>query len=305
MISILIPVYNREVGALVASLHAQLQAVTITGEIIVMDDGSENESTKNANRGLPGLFNTLLYIELPVNTGRNLIRHELAAAARFDLFIFLDADSSFPDTAWLKRYLNAAAGNAVIMGGRSYKPETPGAASSLHFHYGQQREQLGASRRNKHPYRSFMACNFLVSRNQFAQLITDRRLHGYCHEDTFMGLQFEQLRVLLVHIDNPVYHEGIDEDQLFMKKQAEALQNLRYLYQTYHTRYHFNSGIKLIRVYQKLQTTAAGRYILQKLALQQDALKKNTLRSHRLLLLDLWKLGVYHQLCAAPGSNKI
>ena len=293
MISILIPVYNRNVVSLVTSLHQQLTVVKERVEIIVMDDGSPDESLKNDNRTiLPG-FDNVQYIELPSNLGRNIIRHQLAAAATYDTLIFLDADSSFPDTRWLQRYIRALPGNSIIMGGRSYRPAAPG-ASSLHFHYGERREQHNAFRRNKYPYRSFLACNFLISKEQLSRLITDNHLQGYCHEDTFMGLQFEKLNIAVVHIDNPVYHEGIDDDGLFMKKQQEALVNLHYLCQTYYPRFNFDTGIKLIRVYKKITRTGAGVYMLNKLAGRVEQFSKNARQSHRLFWLDCWKLVAYH-----------
>jgi glycosyltransferase involved in cell wall biosynthesis len=298
MISILIPVFNRNVVQLVNALHSQLNAVKEDPEIIVMDDGSPDERLKNTNREALNNLNGVRYIELPSNTGRNIIRHTLAAAAKYETLIFLDADSSFPDTLWLQRYMECLTGNDIIMGGRLYATLSP-AASSLHFHYGRLREQRAALRRNKSPYRSFLACNFLISKKQLSLLIIDDHLQGYCHEDTFMGLQFEKLNIPITHIDNPVYHEGIDDDLLFMKKQQEALENLQYLYRKYHTGYNFESDVKLIRVYKKIMAVGAGKYILNKLADREAYFKKNTLQSHRLFWLDLWKLAIYHQLSQA------
>jgi hypothetical protein len=238
------------------------------------------------------------YIELLSNAGRNIIRHKLAAAAAYDTLIFIDADSNLPDELFLQRYLDAVSGDKIIVGGRLYRTETPG-ASSLHFHYGKSREQNTAFNRNKHPYRSFLACNFLIPRQQLSRLIIDNHLQGYCHEDTFMGLQFKMLGIPVIHIDNPLYHEGIDDDLLFLKKQKEAIENLQYLYHTYHAGYDFTIEIKLIRVYKKIMRTDAGKYVLDKIAEYEDYFKKNTLLSHSLFWLDCWKLAVYHKLSRA------
>jgi glycosyltransferase involved in cell wall biosynthesis len=298
MISILIPVFNRHVGRLVASLLSQLAAVKEKGEIIVMDDCSDDEVSRNANRtALSGVKN-VQYIELPSNAGRNIIRHQLASAANYNTLIFIDADSSFPDTLWLERYLDALTGDSIIMGGRLYRTAIP-PVSSLHVKYGTVREQKAASVRNKHPWRSFLACNFLISKPQLARLIIDNHLQGYCHEDTFMGLQFKKLNIRLTHIDNPVYHEGIDDDLLFMKKQKEALLNLAYLCRTYDTHYNFSIEVKLIRVHKKIAGNAAGKYMLDKLVNREEDFKKNTLQSYSLAWLDCWKLVVYHKLSQA------
>jgi glycosyltransferase involved in cell wall biosynthesis len=298
MISILIPVLNRNVVPLVTSLYSQLSTVKEQGEIIVMDDGSSDEFLKNTNKKALAGFNNVQYVELPFNTGRNIIRNKLASIAASDTLIFLDADSSLPDELFLQRYLDAVSGDKIIMGGRLYRPGAT-AASSLHFHYGKSREQNTAFNRNKHPYRSFLACNFLISRQQLSRLLIDKHLQGYCHEDTFMGLQFKMLGIPVVHIDNPLYHEGIDDDLLFMKKQKEAIGNLRYLYRTYHTDYDFKTEIKLIRAYEKIMRTDAGKYLLDKMAGRENYFRKITLSSHRLFWLDLWKLVVYHKLSRA------
>jgi glycosyltransferase involved in cell wall biosynthesis len=294
MISILIPVFNRNVVALVTSLHKQLDAVKEKAEIVVMDDASTDEPLKNTNKILSG-FNNVQYIELPANAGRNIIRHKLAAVAKYETLIFLDADSSFPDECWLQRYAGAVSGEAIIMGGRLYNAKEPG-TSTLHFHYGKLREQTKACIRNKHPYRSFLACNFLISKQQLSRLIIDDHLHGYCHEDTFMGLQFEKLGLTVKHIDNPVYHEGIDNDEVFMEKQQEALENLHYLYTTYNRAYHFNTEIKLLRIYKKIKSIPAGKYVLDKMADREQYFRKKVLQSHYLFWLDCWKLAALRRL---------
>lgn len=300
MISILIPVFNRNVVALVTSLHNQLSTVKEAAEIVVMDDASTDKQLKNTNQIISGL-NNVQYIELSANAGRNTIRNKLAAAANYETLIFLDADSSFPDESWLQRYIEAVSGDAIIMGGRLYNATAAG-ASTLHFHYGKLREQTKAFTRNKHPYRSFLACNFLIAKQQFSRLITDNHLHGYCHEDTFMGLQFEKLGLTVKHIDNPVYHEGIDDDDVFIQKQQEALENLYYLYTTYNAVYNFNTAIKLVRIYRKIKSFPAGRYMLDKMADREPYFRKNALLSHHLFWLDCWKLAALRRLSfTKPG----
>lgn len=297
MISILIPVFNRNITALITSLHRQLVMADVKAEIVVMDDASSDNILKNQNRIALSLLNHVRYVELPSNKGRNIIRHQLADAAAYDKLIFLDADSSFPDELWLQRYITALRQNAVIMGGRAYQTSAPG-KSTLHFRYGQLREQYPAAQRNKFPCRSFLACNFSITKQQFSRLIIDEHLQGYCHEDTFMGLQFGKLGIPVLHIDNPVYHDGIDEDSVFIKKQQEALKNLRYLYHTYGSSYPFSTEIKLIRVYKKINAAIWRRWLLGKATVLKAYFLQKALQSHRIFWLDCWKLAEFHQLSA-------
>jgi len=300
MMSILIPVFNRNVTALIISLQRQLTIADIKGEIVVMDDGSTDKLLKSENGLCLSALNHVRYIELSSNKGRNIIRHELAQEAVYDTLIFLDADSSFPDEMWLQRYINAFEQNAVIMGGRVYKTSAPGNAT-LHFHYGRLREQHRAAHRNKFPYRSFLACNFSIPKQQFSRLIIDDHLQGYCHEDTFMGLQFGKLGIPVRHIDNPVYHDGIDDDPVFIKKQQEALQNLRYLYSAYNSSYRFSTEIKLIRVYKKICAAPWHRALLDRLVSMKAYFLRKALQSHHLFWLDCWKLAEFHQLSVEKG----
>ncbi|MEO5682058.1 MAG: glycosyltransferase [Chitinophagaceae bacterium] len=295
MISILIPVFNRPVDDLVKALRRQLAAVKERVELVVMDDCSTDTAAKNANRMAITGFADTQYIELSSNAGRNLIRHKLAAAAKYSTLIFIDADSSFPDEQWLQRYLDAYTGKTVVMGGRSYR-KVPAGSASLHWKYGSVREQQPAAMRNQYPWRSFLACNFMVSKEQLSQLIVDPHLQGYCHEDTFMGLQFQQLAIPVIHIDNPVYHDGIDEDSIFIAKQEEALENLIYLFRSYDRQYHFSTEVKLLRVYKKITTAAAGNYMLDKLTNKKGLFRRKALQSHSLFWLDCWKLVVFHAL---------
>jgi len=295
MISILIPVFNRNVTALITSLHRQLTIAHTKAEIVVMDDGSTDAVLKNENKVVLSALDGVRYIELPSNKGRNIIRHALAEAAAYDTLIFLDADSSFPDEMWLQRYIKAFEQNAVIMGGRMYKTSAP-EQSTLHFRYGQLREQRSAAYRNKFPYRSFLACNFSITKPQFSRLLIDDHLQGYCHEDTFMGLQFEKLGIPVQHIDNPVYHEGIDDDPAFIRKQREALQNLQYLYCAYDSSYRFSTEIKLIRVYKRISAAPWHRYLLDRIVGMKTYFLRKALQSRHLFWLDCWKLAEFHQL---------
>src|ERR1700712_4125742 len=110
MISILIPVFNKNITALINSLQRQVMIAGIKAEILVMDDASSDNNLKNENREALSRLDHVRYVELPYNKGRNIIRHQLADAAIYDRFIFLDVDSSLPDDLWLQRYITAMQG---------------------------------------------------------------------------------------------------------------------------------------------------------------------------------------------------
>lgn len=294
MISVLIPVFNRNLVELVQNIHRQVDSLDKEMEIVVMDDCSTDQQLKKINCDALNALPFVRHIQLPSNIGRNLIRQQLASVAKYDTLIFIDADSSFPDDQWLNRYLTANDGKSIVTGGRMYRDTLTN--QLLHVHYGRKREQRTASYRAHHPYRSFIACNFLILKEQLAGLLFDPHLHGYCHEDTFMGLQFEKMNIPVLHINNPVYHDGIDADDVFMNKQAEAIENLYYLDNTYRYQFNFLNGVKLIRVYGRLANNLAGKFVLNQLAARETLLKKKVFQKKSLFWLDCWKLAKYHQL---------
>ena len=294
MISILIPVFNRDITTLAERLREQISRQSAEIDVVIMDDASDRQVIKAANglavHHIPGFR----YIELVENAGRNLVRQRLAAAARHPVYIFLDADSGFPDENWLDRYMEVIGKPGVFPGGRVYRPPAPG--QKIHYQHGRSRETASALRRNVHPYRSFMTNNFLITRHDFEQLVVDPQLKGYGHEDTFIGMQLEKLGIPVTHLENPVYHEAIEEDVSFMQKQEEALRNLGYLYQSYRGQYNFRKNIRLLNVYDRCIHSVAGRVLLAKIAKGKTFFRERLLASGKLLWLDLWKLAAFHDL---------
>jgi hypothetical protein len=43
------------------------------------------------------------------------------------------------------------------------------------------------------------------------------------------GLELKKNKVEIVHIDNPVVHEGLEQNSIFIEKQIKAVHNLAYL----------------------------------------------------------------------------
>jgi len=80
-VSILLPVYNQNVVALVEALLREATSLPLSFEIRVFDDGS-TEATLEQNRPLQ-LVSGVVYQELPQNVGRSQIRYLLAQDARF------------------------------------------------------------------------------------------------------------------------------------------------------------------------------------------------------------------------------
>ncbi|RZK13478.1 MAG: glycosyltransferase, partial [Hymenobacter sp.] len=152
-LSILIPVFNREVATLVHSLRAQLPDWPGPAEIRLLDDGSAEEFRVQNRRlvALPGV----VYQELAANIGRAAIRNQLAANAQYEWLLLLDNDSLLPDAQFLARYAQAQAAGpetTLFIGGTTYEAAPPAdPALRLRWLYGRAREMRPAALRQRDP----------------------------------------------------------------------------------------------------------------------------------------------------------
>ena len=88
MLSILIPIFNKDVRPLVYSLAKQCIKANINYQILCFDDKSEDK-WKEKNSELASKIN-INYTELSENLGRSRIRNWLGKAAYFEYLLFLD-----------------------------------------------------------------------------------------------------------------------------------------------------------------------------------------------------------------------
>ena len=224
-LSILIPVFNWNVNILVDSLLAQKADWPGATEIILVDDGS-SEEFRGLNRPLaarPGVC----YQELAHNVGRAAIRNLLANQARYEWLLLLDNDSLLPDTHFLARYAATSDRAAVLIGGTCYSA-TPPVESMLYlrWRYGQARESRPATVRQTAPYSQLTINNALIRADIFRRFPLDERLTGYGHEDTKFGVELAAAQIPVLHLENPVLHNGLEPAASFLQKSEQAVHNL-------------------------------------------------------------------------------
>ena len=229
MLSVCIPVYNRDVRPLVATLQHQAGNANEEVEIIVIDDHSEERY--HIDNLI--LAQDVTYIRLDENIGRSRIRNLFRQYARGRYLLFLDCDVTITNDTFLQNYIDAynACGKSdiVINGGKVYLP-TDNPRCRLKMHYAQRCECLPVSLRAQHPYRSFITTNFLISRSAFDLVQFDETLHGYGHEDTLFGYRLRQQGVTIRHVGNPVTVADVDDDETFMVKTEESIGTLAVIY---------------------------------------------------------------------------
>jgi len=228
--SILIPVYNSSINQLVEDLHAQAKALNTNFQILLIDDCSYL-SCSYLNKKV-ALLENVTYQVLTNNIGRAAIRNLLFETAKYDHCIVLDGDVSIIKANFIQTYLDNLTEQNIVVGGHVYQKEAPkDSAKYLHWLYGSKIESKTAAERAKQPYASFMTSNFACSKAIFKQLKFDEQIKGYGHEDTLFGLQAKAKNIEIKHIENAVQHDGIDDVEVFLTKQKNAVKNLKQLAQ--------------------------------------------------------------------------
>lgn len=225
MLSVLIPVYNWDIRALVGDLLRQAQDLDTPFEICALDDASEAQ-WRTLNRQIAD-DNGVRYAELPENLGRAAIRNRLGQMANYPWLLFIDGDSGVLRADYLQRYLAHLEPGQVCCGGTQYADAPPSDPSlRLRWKYGRAREQRSAAQRSKDPWAHFSTHHFLVPRALFLDHPFDERLRGYGHEDTLFGQSLGGRGTRILHLDNPLLHLGLEPAVVFLEKTRQSIQNL-------------------------------------------------------------------------------
>lgn len=247
MLSICIPIYNYDVTFLVSALKKQIIHENLICEVLLVDDCSSDMELFERNKKLVD-NNTVSLIRLDENSGRSLVRNFLASKASYPSLLFLDCDTCpVNDNFLLNYYLEAD--SDVVVGGIAYRDKMPDERCSLRWNYGRRREEIKVSLRVQNPYASFMTGNFMVKKSVFERIKFNESITQYGHEDTLFGIQLKQLGIAIKHIDNPVFHEGIESNETFIAKTKAGIENLIYLYRNTNNREDFARHVKLVKYY--------------------------------------------------------
>lgn len=222
MLSILIPTYNYNVYPLVLELHKQCSECEIEFEIICQDDASIDYLVENLR--VNNLSNCQ-YFRNYENLGRTSTRNKLAEKARFKWLLFLDADVIPMHSNFINNYISYTnSKHEVILGGYCYQDTKPKSEVRFRYKYGKKREEKTALERNSNPYKHIFSGNLLIQKGTF--LATN-----YPHKDAHYGMdiyfayQLFANEIKTLHIENPIYHLGLETNEIFFKKSLKAVES--------------------------------------------------------------------------------
>ena len=251
-ISLLIPVYNYDIVALVAGLKSAFGSVPEFTEILIGDDASSAEY-REMYKSLEG--DRVRVVSSDRNIGRAATRNKLALEASGNYLLFVDADMRIPGTAesYLNKYISYLGISEVLCGGIRYSDNPPGDPDKLlRWKYGIWREQKKASERNKRPYSDFSTFNVLLAKSVFSRIRFYEELRQYGHEDTLLSFQFKNAGIKILHIDNNLIHEGLESNREYLDKVKLGVENLSMLYDKVTDKNSFCETLTMLRSYRRL-----------------------------------------------------
>lgn len=252
-ISLLIPVLDWDIVALIYSMKDAMGKVPEFCEILIGDDGSSSEYAEKY-KSLE--TENVRVISAGKNIGRAAIRNRLAMEAKGDFLLFIDADVVLPGTAeaYIIKWLPYMKVSRVICGGILYHEHAPGDPDKfLRWKYGKYREQKNASERNKHPHSGFSTFNVLIEKSVFSKIRFNEELKQYGHEDTLLGYQLKKAGIEILHVDNGLMHEGLESNRDFLNKTKLGIENLSMLYDKVTDKRTFSETVPLLRIYNRLK----------------------------------------------------
>ncbi|MEZ4797500.1 MAG: glycosyltransferase [Flavobacteriaceae bacterium] len=224
MLSILIPTYNYNVLPLAEIIEQQALKAGIVFELICMDDGSFSEHNKK-NQQINTLANCK-FIENKKNVGSKANRQRLAELAQYDWLLFIDADSKPKSPEYLSNYIKEiSSSNDAVFGGIAYNDISVDSSKVLRYRFGKEREEVDANIRNKKPYKVIASANYLIKRSVFLGISSwkDMNIYGL---DYLFSTQLKEKSIKVKHINNEVFHLGLDTNDAFLKKTKNAVKAL-------------------------------------------------------------------------------
>lgn len=292
MLSVLIPTYNYNIVPLVLELQKQCIGSKIHFEILCQDDASSDFLDENQK------INSLehcYFSRNKSNLGRCKNRNNLAEKASYNWLLFMDCDTFPTQDNFIQEYIvQLSEKEKVVFGGLKYKNEKPSNDQLLRWIYGKARESLSLEKRKANPNENALTSNILIPKKLFIAIKFDESITKYGYEDLVFLLDLKKKGIVVQHIDNPIYHLGLETSKQFLQKTKIALENLKKLAATSSLDSSHSKILRTFILLQRLSLTKIISFIFEK---TEQKMEQNLLsRKPSLLLFDLYKLGYYCSL---------
>ena len=279
------PIYNFNVVDLINTILYQGRKSEKPFEIICIDDGSNKETLKlNSEISSNKSVN---YQILKRNIGRSKIRNLFLEISNYKNLLFIDCDCSIQNGNFLEKYFEQL-NNSVVYGGRKHHNKPPkNKNKKLRWLYGIKKEDQNFNYRVENPYHSFRSNNFLIKKEILSQIRFNENIKTYGHEDTLLSIELKKNKIDIYQINNPIYHNGIEDNSVFLEKTKSAIKNLVML-----ERSELDiSSVKLIKTYNLINKLKLMWLIFSFSKTISKLLERQLLSSRpSLRIFDLYKL---------------
>lgn len=227
VLSVLVPFLRDDPLPLVEALNEEADVTEGAVEVVLLDDGSADAAlAERIDAGVARLRLPVRVVRLADNEGRARGRNRLAAHARADVFLFLDADMRPDNRRFLQAWLDVVAMDdpAVAFGGFSLKHASREAAFAVHRAMAERAECVPWYERARAPEKYVYTSNLLVRRDAFQAEAFDRDFSGWGWEDVEWGMRVAR-RFTLRHVDIPATHLGLDTAEALAAKYEQSVGN--------------------------------------------------------------------------------
>ncbi|GIQ58095.1 glycosyl transferase [Flavobacterium collinsii] len=283
MLSILIPVFNYNVFALVEEVAKQCNIIGINFEILCQDDASDfRENTLNQEINL---LTNCFFFKNETNLGRGKNINSMAQKAKFDWLLILDCDTFPHHNNFVKKYTDTISGSKgkIFFGGIIYEDKRPESDQLLRWFYGHKRETF-----------SVLTSNLIIKREVFLQHPFDESITKYGYEDLLFFSVLKANHFEISQIKNPTFHLNLETSELFLNKTKTALENLVLLYDSKKISKNESKIIASFESLKRLKLTQFSAFLFAK---NQIKIERNLFsKKPSLFLFDLYKLGYFCSL---------
>ncbi|WP_121667162.1 glycosyltransferase [Mesonia aquimarina] len=287
MISVLIPTYNYSIIDLVQELYQQIKETEVPFEIIIADDSSTNKKVSIKNKEFLSRITDCIYIENHKNIGRTATRNLLAKKAVFDNLLFLDADIMPRHKNFIHLFLKSSLEkNDLIFGGITYKKESFNPDCSLRWKFGNEREEKNVQQRNKNPYLSIISGCIFIKKDCFIEF--NSFLDDFYGTDILFTYNLKINRINVLHINNPVYHLGLEHNKKFLRKSKKAIETLIHFEEKELLPNNYSSLQKAYLKLKKNGLTKIFKYIINPFNIKIEKILQT--KTPPLFLFDLYRL---------------
>ena len=221
-LSVLIPFLGDDPAQLARELAAQSAEI----EIVLLDDGGKDgDLAARIAETVQALPCPARFIRLAANVGRARGRNRLAAEARGQHLLFLDADMLPDSETFVADWLAVAHRDAAVaFGGFSFQRTPLDRRFALHRAMALRSDCLPAEQRALSPEKHVFTSNLLVHRDVFRAVAFDERFTGWGWEDVEWAMRVAE-RWPILHPHIPASHLGLDSAETLVRKYRQSAAN--------------------------------------------------------------------------------